>query len=217
MPKKYDQDFENLTLQDYADTKKHTPTKPMKPPTPTTKSKTHRPVEVIPVSTNAEHLAFELEITGVMKNKVTDRSSNLLEHLIALSAVIKCPIDDDWIEKCTRTGPSNIVVRFRTIEKRNHFLLLASRFNEKNPNWKELLADKPVNVVESNIICVRQNRSDTLRRLYKGARIICRERGYKQCWFDGDQVFVRAASDKPKFLVRLDDDGIVKLATTPQN
>nr|XP_049707531.1 uncharacterized protein LOC126056909 [Helicoverpa armigera] len=156
-----------------------------------------------------QHLREEnLEIQGVTEHK-NENLANLVEQC---SRVVGYSFKEDDIVKCTRVAklnkdsklPRSIIVKFRSVRKRDEFYSAVYRYNKVNKDNKlntSLLGisgdKKPVYVSE--------HLSPTNKMLHAAARQKAKELSYKFVWVKNGRIYVRKSVDSQYILIKNTD------------
>lgn len=136
-----------------------------------------------------------VEIQCVPEN----RQENLINTVVQLGKVIKCPVTDAQIDYCARLPkmnnssprPRSILVKFNSPRLRDEFLSATNRFNKKNQDDKLNSSHIGIGGVKKSAIYVVEHLTLENKALHAAARIKARELKYKFVWVRDGRIFMR--------------------------
>lgn len=145
-----------------------------------------------------------LEIQGVPEN----RNENLLCLFKTLCNTINAPMAELDIRNCRRVAkmdqtskrPRSIIVTLASSRLRDDILAAVSHFNR---NSKEKLNSKQLGMDGAiNKIYVAEHLSPDGKKIFREARKVGKEKGYKFVWVRRGQVYARQNEDTPPILIK---------------
>lgn len=139
--------------------------------------------------------ASNVEIQCVPENK----QENLINTIVQLGRVIKCPINETQIQYCSRIAklnsssprPRSILVKFNSPRLRDEFLAATSKFNRTNRDEKLNTSHLGIGGVKKSAIFVAENLTHENKRLHAAARSKAKELGYKFVWVRDSRIYMR--------------------------
>ncbi|CAH2102096.1 unnamed protein product [Euphydryas editha] len=136
-----------------------------------------------------------LEIHCVPENK----QENLINTVVQLGKVIKCPISEAQIHYCSRLAkmnstsprPRSILVKFNSPRLRDEFLAATINFNRNNRDDKLNASHLGIGGTKRSAIYVAEHLTRENKSLHAATRSRARELGYKYVWVRDSRIFVR--------------------------
>ncbi|CAH2101744.1 unnamed protein product [Euphydryas editha] len=136
-----------------------------------------------------------IEIQYVPENK----QENLINTVVQLGRVIKCPIDEAKIHYCARLAkmndssprPRSILVKFNSPRLRDEFLAASSRFNKNNRDDKLNTSHLGIGGAKKSAIYVVEHLSPENKGLHAATRKKARELNYKYVWVRDSRIYMR--------------------------
>ncbi|XP_050552572.1 uncharacterized protein LOC126911197 [Spodoptera frugiperda] len=147
------------------------------------------------LNTLEQHLREEnVEIQGVPEHQ----NESLPKLLEQCSRVVGCSFKEEDVIKCTRVAklnkesklPRAIIVKFRSVRKRDEFYSAVYRYNKSNPNDKLNTSLLGIGGDKKSVF-VSEHLSPTNKILHAAARQKAKELGYKFVWVKNGRIYVR--------------------------
>ncbi|RVE40362.1 hypothetical protein evm_014988 [Chilo suppressalis] len=159
--------------------------------------------------------AANLEIQCVPEHK----QENLVNVVMQLGKVIKCPITDTDIYYCSRvakmntnnTRPRSILVKFRSPRLRESFLAATSTFNKNNPDNKLNTSHLGLGEEKKSAVFVVEHLTLENEELHAAARRKSKELQFKFVWVREGKIFMRK-SDESNYIYVRNHDTLKKLS-----
>lgn len=136
-----------------------------------------------------------VEIQCVPENK----HENLINTVIQLGKVIKCPINETQIHYCSRLAkfnnssprPRSILVKFNSPRLRDEFLAATSKFNKTNREEKLNTSHLGIGGNKKSAIYVAEHLTHENKSLHAAARSTAKKLGYKFVWVRDSRIYMR--------------------------
>lgn len=136
-----------------------------------------------------------VEINCVPENK----AENLINTVLQLGKVIKCPIKEEQIHYCSRIAkmnnssprPRSILVKFNSPRLRDEFLAATVRFNRGNRDDKLNTSHLGIGGNKKTAIYVAEHLTQEIKSLHAATRSRARELGYKYVWVRDSRIYLR--------------------------
>ncbi|CAH2088084.1 unnamed protein product [Euphydryas editha] len=156
-----------------------------------------------------------LEIHCVPENK----QENLINTVVQLGKVIKCPISEAQIHYCSRLAkmnstsprPRSILVKFNSPRLRDEFLAATIKFNRNNRDDKLNASHLGIGGTKRSAIYVAEHLTRENKSLHAATRSRARELGYKYVWVRDSRIFVRK-NEQSNFIHINNIDALNKLS-----
>lgn len=137
------------------------------------------------------------------------RSENLVNVVEHIGNVIKVPIQEGQITKCTRIAkfnknssrPRSVLVKFNNQLLRDRFLAGVAKFNKSNSDNK--LNTSHIGISgEKAPIFVQENLTAVAKEIHSATRIFAREKGYRFVWTRNGRIFLRKSISSDLIVVK---------------
>lgn len=136
-----------------------------------------------------------VEIQCVPENK----QENVINTVVQLAKVIKCPISETQIHYCSRLAklnnssprPRSILVKFCSPRLRDEFLAATNKFNRHNREDKLNTSHLGIGGNKKTPIYVAEHLTHENKCLHAAARSKAKELGYKFVWVRDGKIFMR--------------------------
>ncbi|CAK1585893.1 unnamed protein product [Parnassius mnemosyne] len=136
-----------------------------------------------------------VEIQCVPENK----QENLINTVVQLGKVIKCPINDSQIHYCSRLAklnnssprPRSILVKFNSARLRDEFLAASSKFNRNNREDKLNTSHLGIGGTKKTAVYVVEHLTRENKHLHAATRSKAKELGYKFVWVRDSKIYMR--------------------------
>lgn len=136
-----------------------------------------------------------VEIQCVPENK----QENLINTVVQLGKVIKCPINEGQIHYCSRLAklnnstprPRSILVKFNSPRLRDEFLAATSKFNRTNRDDKLNTSHLGIGGSKKMAIYVAEHLTHENKCLHAATRSKAKELGYKFVWVRDSRIYMR--------------------------
>lgn len=156
-----------------------------------------------------------VEIQCVPENK----QENLINTVVQLGKVIKCPISETQIHYCSRLAkmnnssprPRSILVKFNSPRLRDEFLAATSKFNRNNREDKLNTSHLGIGANKKAAIYVAEHLTHENKRLHAAVRSKAKELGYKFVWVRDSRIYMRKDEQSSHIYVK-DIDLLNKLS-----
>ncbi|CAF4918133.1 unnamed protein product [Pieris macdunnoughi] len=156
-----------------------------------------------------------VEIQCVPENK----QENLINTVMQLGKVIKCPISETQIHYCSRLAkinnssprPRSILVKFNSPRLRDEFLAATSKFNKINREDKLNTSHLGIGANKKAAIYVAEHLTHENKRLHATARSKAKELGYKFVWVRDARIYMRK-DEQSSYIYVKDIDLVNKLS-----
>lgn len=148
-----------------------------------------------------------LEIHGVKENK----SENLLQLFRTICETVKAPVADSEIKSCRRVAkmdqasnrPRSILVTLSAPRLREDVLRAVSRFN-KTSSSKLNSRHLGIEGATENVY-ISEHLSPECKKLFKDARKVGKDKGFRFVWVRRGSVFVRKDEGMSPILIKSDE------------
>lgn len=155
-----------------------------------------------------EARATNIEIHCIPEN----RGENLVKTVEQIGRVIKTPIPEGSVVKCTRVAkinkdssrPRSVVVKFGSSLLRDKFLAGVIKFNKSNKDDKLNTSHLGLSG-DKKPVYISEHLSSTAKDLYAAARIFAKDKQYRFVWSRNGNIFLRKTISSDVILVKSKD------------
>ncbi|CAH0727205.1 unnamed protein product, partial [Brenthis ino] len=140
------------------------------------------------------------------------RSENLVKVVEQIGNIIKVPILEGHISKCTRIAkfnknssrPRSVLVKFGNQLLRDRFLASVINFNKSNAGNK--LNTSHIRISRDKTpIYISENLTAVAKELHGATRIFAKEKGYRFVWTRNGKIFLRKSISSDIIVVKTKD------------
>lgn len=136
-----------------------------------------------------------IEIQCIPENK----QENLINTVVQLGKVIKCPVVESNIHYCSRLAkmnsssprPRSVLVKFSSPRLRDEFLAATARFNKTNRDDKLNTSHLGIGGDKKSAVYVMEHLSPENKSLHAAARAKARQLQYKFVWVRDGRIYMR--------------------------